>query len=73
LAGEELKGFSFERARGRTGKGDAFRLAGLGEDLRGEKPKRARRSLLRVNNLEKGNWLYVGRKSLERRIRVEAP
>jgi len=47
-------------------------LAVLRENPRGEKPKRAMKSLFRVNNPKKGDWLHVRIKSLERRIEVEA-
>lgn len=47
-------------------------MAVLRENLRGEKPKRAMKSLFRVNNLKEGDWLHVRMKSLERRIEVEA-
>lgn len=60
------------RARGRAEKGEAFWLAVLRENPRGAKPKRAKRFLFEVNNLGEGDRLHVGRKSLERRVRVEA-
>jgi len=47
-------------------------LAVLGEGPRGEKPKRAKRFLFRVNNPGEGDWLHVRMKSLERRTEVEA-
>jgi hypothetical protein len=43
-------------------------LAGGGEDLRGEKPKRAKGCLFGMNNPGKGIRLQAGRKSLERRV-----